>query len=249
MNESIANSILKSYETLESSLLDFLSIVPPSKQNNSTWSPKLVNILLDCGSLLDSYFRAISPKEIVRVRKGRKRKVKRREFNIDDFRIIFNNQGEQRLSDINCLVYFTPPTLLKPFEEWGDYKTLFWWRAYNKIKHDRLTYEKLATIDVSIYALSGLFLAIVQQASMISMLVRHDWLKVGGYNPEYILPILSDEKRISKMAPGAISDTFLVQTKLFIATIGTTPFPGLVKDIKPMYYIGNDRLVSLLGKW
>lgn len=166
---------------------------------------------------------------------------------MDDFRKIFDKK--LGLSTTKSLVYITPPTLLTPFKEWGSHKSPFWWKAHNRIKHDRLVHEKLATIEVSLNAMAGLFLAIVQQPSMITMLLRHGWLNLASYNPDLVMPLLADEDRINKMKSHTVFDTFLIRTNLFATTVGATHFPNKVQDIKPLLYIGNNKLVSFLGKW
>lgn len=242
MKEVVATRIVEAYEAIENDLLNFLRIVPYEDQNKNTWSPKLVRILLDAGSLIDSIFRNASP---VRVERTTGKSVKRKDLTMTDFRRIFKQRFG--LSDLISLVYISPPILLQPFNRW-EHKSPAWWSDYNNIKHNRLKNTSLATINTTLNAVCGLFELIAQYPEMCRVLLRYGWLKTGNYNLDLIIPVLSLEDRLDEMPKQAVHDTFLIQTKLFVTTIGPNPFPNDIKKILPMYYVFPRKLRIFLGK-
>jgi hypothetical protein len=48
-----------------------------------------------------------------------------------------------------------------PWENWQESKTPDWWRAYNNVKHDRDIYYHKATLQYTIAAITGLFVATI----------------------------------------------------------------------------------------
>lgn len=47
-----------------------------------------------------------------------------------------------------------------PFAEWGS-KPLFWWDAYQNVKHSRFSYMKEATYKNAVYALAALYVVLL----------------------------------------------------------------------------------------
>lgn len=54
----------------------------------------------------------------------------------------------------------------KPFENWNS-SSLSWWRAYNKIKHNRDSYFQKATYENAVLALSALYILILYLSEII----------------------------------------------------------------------------------
>jgi hypothetical protein len=236
MNEFNAAKVIEFYESLEQDLLNFLKIVPYEEQNFKTWSPKLIDIVVGAGSLLDSLFRTSMPEE----KNGRQRK----DYNINDFYTIFSID----LKRLRSFVYLSPPFVLQPYKDWTQSAPLIWWDNYNKVRHDRLENMRLATIQTAMDMLCGLFEAIVQNQKMGKALLRHSWTDLGGLNPDLVMPKLESQKlseAIGMLGPR----TLFVQSKLFATTLGDEILPDNISDIKPMQYVGSKRLVIFLGKW
>ena len=50
---------------------------------------------------------------------------------------------------------------LQPFMNWKDepnYKSPYWWKPYNKVKHERIDYYKMANLKNVLNSLAGLFI-------------------------------------------------------------------------------------------
>lgn len=240
-NEITTARIVKSYEIIEKELLEIFKIVPFEKQNMSVWSPKLVNILLDCGSLIDSIMRDSVPLK-VKVKSGKIKK--RKDLSMNDLRYLLSKKLP--LGNLRSLVYVSPPKLLVPFREWNRKnrpQNPKWWKNYNKIKHGRLNNMHLATIETTVNAVCGLFELISQHPKMIKAMIRYRWLNLGDYNPGYIIPVLNSEKKSKQL-----KETFLIETELFLSTKGPNIFPANVKKIEPIYYEGRGKLITFLGR-
>ena len=149
-----------SYEPLEDTFIDFLSYVPWTQKHKEVWSPKLANLLLNIGSIIDSTFRSYleSPtlntaKDINEIRSDqRKQKITAFQKVYDDV-YSFSNRDVYLLS---------PEEKLIPWSNWQKQDTsLKWWTAYNKVKHDRFKNITEANLENTLNALSGLFLVCV----------------------------------------------------------------------------------------
>ncbi len=64
-----------------------------------------------------------------------------------------------------------------PFLSWNSKDSPDWWKAYNHIKHDRFQNKKEATLNVTINALSALFILNVIHLETMPVLVDYDIIK------------------------------------------------------------------------
>jgi len=237
-DESKKADVIQSFNNIEKSILDFLKILPYSNNNLKAWSPALAPVILDCGSLIDSIFRSLAPpRKTVRGRIWR-----RKDFDINDFRQLYSRK--HNLINLRTLLYVSPPKLLNPFGEWSNSRSPYWWKDYNKIKHDRIANVRLATLGTAIEIASALFEVISQDPRMVEILSRYDWLKLGDWNPDFILPELKSKQKIKRL-----NDTFIIETQLFVTTIGKNVFPNSVNSITPLSYKGGTKLARFLNKW
>jgi len=240
-NEKTTGKVMEFYETLENQLLEVLRIIPFEKQNFDVWSPKLISIFLDSCSIIDSIFKTTSRSK----EKIYGRIIKRTDLNMNHFRHLYRNKFS--LGDLNSLMYVSPPVVLAPFKEWmgkGSGQNPNWWQDHQRVKHDRLNNMNLATIKNTVNAVCGLFQVISQHPKMVIAIIRYRWLSNGGYAPDYLIRNLSSIKRRKET-----NDIFLVETKLFVTTIGKRSFPNNVKEINPLYYKGGMvRLNNFLGR-
>ncbi len=149
-----------SYEPLEDTFIDFLSYVPWTPKHKEVWSPKLANLLLNIGSIIDSTFRSYlkwptldTAKDINEIRNDqRKQKINGFQKVYDDV-YSFSNREVYLLS---------PAEKLIPWSNWQKQDTPpIWWTAYNKVKHDRFKNIAEANLENTLNALSGLFLVCV----------------------------------------------------------------------------------------
>ena len=236
MDQFEATKTIEFYENLEEELLAFLKVLPYDDQNIAGWSPKLFEIVVGAGSLLDSLFRMSMPE-------GHNGK-KRGDYNINDFSEVFGND----LEPLRSFVYLSPPILLHPFKGWSSSKPPYWWNHYNSIEHDRIKNMRLATIQTAMDILCGLFEAIAQNQKMSKALLRHSWTNLS-INPDLIIPKLETMKLPEATGDMGGGNTFFVQSKLFATTLGSEILPDDISKIQPMSYVGAKRLVIYLGKW
>jgi hypothetical protein len=171
--------IIRSFSYVESLLSDFLGAVPyePDATGqmppDKVWSPRLATILQETCSQLDSYCRH----DLVQAKDGR-------DHTMADYQRHFGAWLEPRK------VFFWQgesghPVRVQPFQQWaGGGQSLDWWVAYNKVKHDRISHRKQATLKNCVDALAGLFLVIVRlagrQDAVKEMLAASGWWRVTG---------------------------------------------------------------------
>jgi len=166
-----ASDVLDWYTDAESLLVDFLQHIPYCASHEEVWSPKLVTILQETCSQLDSLWRW----EAVHIH-GRKSTV-----NIKDYFELFGPE----LAEKPVLFWADEPVQIAPFAKWHGvtefkkeaYAPLDWWAmGYQKIKHNRLENRTCATLKRTVEALSGLFLALVRCESCWQGLWQKRWL-------------------------------------------------------------------------
>jgi len=184
--------IFRSYQVFEQKLLDIFQVFPLSKENETAWSPELVNLFLDINSLLDSVSRDIISKGVnsnhaVQVigNKGSKISKPVRDLNIEDFEI--NLFSGLKLLDYRIIVYMYPLLVLTPYKNYRIQDN-GWWDIYNKLKHNRIKNYNKANIINTLNALAGLFLFLVKYKSeeFSKALTRFKWVKSGGLKPEFV---------------------------------------------------------------
>lgn len=242
MDEYEANSVVEWYQAIESELLEILAVVPPAKENLNAHSPRVAGIILESCGLLDSVFREISP-DHAEVDGCDKRK---KDLDMTDFAKLYARP--YGLPYLRSIVLIAPPDYRSPFEKWrtlvegGAYDSTPWWKTYNHLKHSRIAHLREATLDAAISALCGLQQVIAKTQEMATLILRHEWIYTGGWNPEYALEMLLkvDEKRREDM---------LAESKLFVTPLGPRPLPDNINGFRPGLYHGSPRLSNFFGRW
>jgi len=169
-----ANSVLDWYKGAERMLVDFLRYVPYCDAHEQVWSPKLVTILQETCSQLDSLWRW----EATNIHKRNDKEV-----DITDYFELYGAQVSSR-----WLVFWADePKTIKPFSSWqntstfskGEYTNhlLDWWKeGYQKIKHSRVENRCCATLKRTVESLAGLFLAIIRCERCWNALWEKHWM-------------------------------------------------------------------------
>lgn len=223
MNTVGADLIVTWYLELESRLLSILWTVNYSNDTKLIFLPPLANIVVDTCSLIDTVFREEY--------KGLKSSDK---ANIVDYRKFYG--PSLALSQIKTLMYQYPPSYLVPFAPWEesttkDLKKLIWWESYNYLKHNRIKYHKLATLETSMLALAALFQVISQMQTFLNSLVRYDLIFFGSWGKEYAKQaVFEKSERV----------TILAESELFATPIGSEKFPDEISAISP-YRFGTGK--------
>ncbi len=152
-----ANTAVNSYLDAEKMLVDVLRVVPYCNEHEDVWSPRLVTVLLESCSQLDSLWWQQAKRSPC---------VEKQRVTIADH---FGHYGEA-VARKWVVFYAEDPQKFEPFDTWSkashfrpqDYQKLDWWEAYNKVKHDRLTNRQQASLRHTVRAMAGLFVAIIK---------------------------------------------------------------------------------------
>lgn len=167
-----AKSVLNSYIAIESMLAEILRTVPYCIEHENIWSPVLVTVLLEACSQLDSVweFQARQSRYVV------KKRLSMRDYH-EHFR--------EQIAFKWVVFWGEKPEQIYPYDSWNnssDYSKLDWWDAYNKVKHNRLLNRTQATFRHAVWALSGLFLAILGCEFCREAISEANWLSGKGHN-------------------------------------------------------------------
>jgi hypothetical protein len=99
-------------------------------------------------------------------------------------------------------------------EQWKESLTPKWWEAYQKIKHNRLVNENMATLECAVNAVAGLFLAIIRCEDCWDEIAHLGWLSDNGTtngNPQAWL---------GEDSPSTKRKAIAVESKLFGYAVG-----------------------------
>lgn len=172
------HSIIRWFNSTESLLEDVLETIPYVPEHRDVWSPKLVTIILETCSQLDS---------LLKFRASQSAYVTQDRLDIGNYYEYFGESVAPKW------VVFNDEKLF-PFAVWGkspspfkrcDYPKhqLHWWDAYNKLKHNRIENQEEAKLIAAIEAMGGLFLAILDTEECRSIVATSGWLKSDSRNP------------------------------------------------------------------
>ncbi|MBU2875938.1 hypothetical protein [Marinobacter salexigens] len=132
---------------LEDSLTSLSRYVEFSYDNFNSYSIEMVRILLSAGSEVD-----VVLKDICKILEP-SRKVK----NISDYRDLISSKS---LCFDGRLVHIPRFGLdFEPWSDWSSKEPLFWWRSYNKVKHQRSSSYSEGNLKNVLYAMAALFSA------------------------------------------------------------------------------------------
>jgi hypothetical protein len=151
--------VLSGFRDIESLLADCLSFIPFIDCNKQVISPKFIPLITESCGFIESIFNEIASMEY-------------KKYGLKDYA----HDLESRLNiDRAITVFLNPPILfLRPFHSWTNKQPL-WWKAYNKLKHDRLNNYEAATYDNAIMALAGLHQVISRTIDFVPSLIADGW--------------------------------------------------------------------------
>ena len=174
------SSVIVWFESAEQMLMAVLDVIPYEAVHENVWSPRLVTVLLETCSQLDSLLKQQAVQSPC---------VASQNLNITDYFALFG----QDLSGKWVLFWGESPRV-RPFGAWqglagygeASYPghELKWWKAYNKIKHNRIENRREATLRHRIEALGGLFLAILYCEICRDAVGASGWLQSHSPNPK-----------------------------------------------------------------
>lgn len=172
-------SVIGWYDSAERMLEQVLGVVPYCEEHEGVWSPALVTVLLETCSQLDSLW-AFEARQSAY--------VPDRQLEITDY---FNYFGEY-VGYRWVVFYGETAEKIEPFGSWASgpdyrrssYVPLDWRKAYNSLKHDRLSNRREATLRRAVHALAGLFLAILRCEYARDEISQAGWLSSKSHRPE-----------------------------------------------------------------
>lgn len=165
---------LQGFSAVESMLAEAFLHVPCCQEHRSVWSPRFAQIIIEAASQIDSLWKATT----VIVDPAAKNKL-----TIEDHFVRFGVLvAKQRV------VFFggNKPITLVPFKRWDapTFNSTSWWKAYNKLKHNRFSNQHRGTLGHAVNAASGLLLAIIYSGQCDLALLSNLLLETSdGHNP------------------------------------------------------------------
>ena len=206
-----ANSVISSYVSTENMLKDILQIVPFCDEHENVWSPKLVTIILESCSQLDSLWKSQALNSPC---------VSKTNLNVSDYFEFFGETMSKRW----VVFYGELPQKLCPFDNWSsvlkfkanDYSKheLKWWNTYNKLKHDRLQNLSKAILKDAVLSLAGLFIAIIKCEFCRDAIAQAGWLNGNNDEPYNISAWLTED------SPSVKLQYVSVESNLFTYPVG-----------------------------
>ncbi len=225
------------YSNLENRIRVILEIIPfgGRKDLKKISTPRLVPILVEAASIIDSIFRRLFPDRVLR---PNKKYITKKGANIFDF--FRELEADLKLTKTSSLAMISPPLLLIPFEEWSDSapNKLKWWRAYNRLKHDRIKWGEEANLLYTLNALCGLHQLMMKIPDILKYSLRFKWVHRGGYSPEALIDDISKPN----------SSDFLSYTNYFCTPLKPTLWDS-VDQIRPARYHNAETLANFLGRY
>jgi len=163
------------YAELQKRLFDVFLYVSCDKRNFGTFSITLASIFLDAASFFDSlaqtFIRSHAEagqkfKSEARIDNFRRKIDGKDFFNMDDYRILFEMEFlfSDKVLNLNPHGgdFYSQPTAcfrdparcfdVQPFIAWSSDKNPEWWRAFTRVKHDRIKHMDQATLGNTIEA-------------------------------------------------------------------------------------------------
>ena len=236
LNESSVHQVYEWYTDIERRLSEVVQVLPflEPAQLKEVRSPRLASILLEAASLVDTLLRDQLPEKFVGA-KGEP--ILKEQANIVDCRKIL--EPDLRLSRSKSLLLLGLSSLLSPFGPWADSNdfSLPWWRAYNGLKHDRLSGSGAVTLEDCLQAACALNQVMMNVPIIRSFVFRFGWAQFVGHNPQMAI------KDLGK----STDQGFVAYTEFFATFLCPVSFRW-VDDIKPIMFRNSERLQSHLGR-
>jgi hypothetical protein len=236
--EEVVIEVFEWYQNIEKRLVEITSIIPFASESDlkNIYSPRLVPIMVETCSVIDTLFRDLMPEEFQRPGpKGRR--MTRNGANIYDY--YRELESSLQLGATKSLLLQGKPVVLCPFKKWSDQSSspMDWWRVYNRLKHDRIKCSKEASLFHCIDALCALKQLMTKIPALMELSLRFSWVQTGGYNPTITIKEITEINASKYVAYSAFFATFL------------SPVSWESPDeIRPVNLRNNEKLIAHLGR-
>ncbi|QFT12984.1 hypothetical protein [Vibrio sp. THAF190c] len=239
-DEEVVIEIYEWYENIESRLSEIIGVVPFAsvKELEKIQSPRLVSIIIETCSIIDTLLRAQMPERFKRPG-PRGREMTQKGANIYDYHREL--ESVLKLTQTQSVLLKGKPILLRPFEKWGSNSNsspMPWWKVYNRLKHNRIEASKEANLLHCIHALCALKQVMTKMPDVLRLSLRFNWVQNAGMNPHYLLPMLQK-----------VNDNNYIAYTDFFATFLQPVALNQVDDIEPVRFGNYAKLSGHLGWW
>ena len=213
MDESGAELVLKWFQDLERRFVTVCDLVPIGGATNEVFLPALSSIILEACSLVDTVLRS-----------GLPTKAKRDDARCEDYA----RQYEPKfgLGAKRSIIFSYPLETVIPFRNWYESNTFAappWWKAHNKLKHDRIKHFDRSTMRNAIDSLAALHQTMAIEPAFLEPLIRHDMLSFRDYAMAYAIETFRGEHD----EPGLFG---LIESTIFATLVGKQSFPEDPRD-------------------
>ncbi|MDD5326291.1 MAG: hypothetical protein PHY02_00570 [Phycisphaerae bacterium] len=230
----LLRNVVNWFTDAEKNLYDFLEFVPYCDEHKNVWSPRLVTIFLDVCSQLDSLW-------LWEMEKNKIKPIKGKNPYIVDY---FTHFGSDIASKW-AVFWGESGKKVQPFSPWSSLTAseftkaiwnrrkdleLEWWKAYQKVKHNRIKNQEKAKLKYVVEALCGLFLAIIRCEDCWDILWEKGCIfldETGGLPISPFELLKEDFGRRQPNSIGCPDYNMVIESKLFSYPVGYCS-----KDIK-----------------
>lgn len=157
-----AEHYIRAFLIIQADLIKLFEFIEPSDVNLKTYSFRIHELLMRTCIEIEANFKAIFKENIYSPTNSEGKNRTEKDWNINDYKKI---NVTHRLSDYTAElpIWKGEKKRWQPFDEWIKGKSLIWYQAYNKSKHDRLHSFEEANLENLLSAFSGLFILLSSQ--------------------------------------------------------------------------------------
>lgn len=142
-------ALIRAYAIIERDLLELFDYIEPTDANLCTYSHKTYELLLRASTEFETNCKAI-------LYANGYTKPGHANLSIQDY---YKIDKTCKLSDYKIILDTWLPSrkVFEPFKDWKSRYTLRWYQAYNRVKHDRSTEFREASLENVMGSVTGLF--------------------------------------------------------------------------------------------
>lgn len=182
----------ESYYELERRFIEISRIIP-FDNSGDTYSPRLYDILQTSCGQVENLLRLICDK--LELQYGTN----------PDFPKYYEILNGTGILERQALDYFVRQYICYPFRLDSEQRTPFWWRAYNKTKHDLPQGYKEGNLKNTIFALSGVYalqcMAVYCSHSGIDILNNNEWIETSSISMNTLQPTIETSWNYGDVRP------------------------------------------------